>query len=395
MIASRWLAVFVFALYTSLNYLDRQTLAAIAPQLRREFNLSSEDYGWLVAAFSIPYAACAPLAGLLIDRIGLTRGAMVTLGVWSLAAIAAGFTETFWALAVCRVVLGAAEAGGIPAYSKATATYLQPRERSLGAGVNSIGVSLGMAAAPLLAVWVQSQWGWRSAFVFAGALGFLWMPLWLMVSARVPAPVAAAAAKPSATPAAMIRDRALWGLVIANILIMTCYSLWTNWTTELLVQRYGLAPAYVNRTFAWMPPVFASLGGLAGGWIVLKWSGAGVAVQAARNRVMWMAGVALLATSLVPRMPNAALATIVICASFFCCMAMSANLYAIPQDLFGPGRAAFALSAITAGYGAMQTVYSPFVGRMVDRWGFEPVCAITAVAPLAGWLVLKQTERAG
>ncbi len=393
--AGRWLAVGVFALYTSLNYLDRQTLAALAPQLRSEFRLSNEDYGWLLAAFSIPYALFAPLAGLLIDRIGLTRGAFLTLGVWSLAGIATGFTDGFASLVVCRLILGAAEAGGIPAYSKATATYLPPKERSLGAGVNSIGVSLGMAAAPVLAVWVQSQWGWRAAFLAAGVLGFLWIPLWAVVSRRVPAPPAPPAAKGQATPSEMIRDRALWGLVLANILIMTCYSLWTNWTTELLVQRYQLTPAHVNRTFAWAPPVFASLGGVGGGWIAMRLSAAGRAVNEARRMVMLVAAILLLGTALAPRMPDATFATVVICASFFCCMAMSANLYAIPQDLYGPGRAAFALSAITFGYGAMQTVYSPMVGRMVDRYGFEPVCALTALAPMAGWLVLRYTERRG
>ena len=70
----RWVAFGIVTLATGLNYLDRQVLAALAPQIRDEFALSNADYGLLLAAFSITYALSSPLAGYLIDRAGLTRG---------------------------------------------------------------------------------------------------------------------------------------------------------------------------------------------------------------------------------------------------------------------------------------------------------------------------------
>lgn len=392
--SGRWWAVGVFTLYSALNYLDRQTLAALAPQLRTEFSLSNEDYGWLASAFYVAYALCSPAVGLFIDRVGLSRGAMVTLGVWSVAGIATGLTQGFAGLLICRVILGMAEAGGIPAYSKATATYLKPRERSFGAGLNQIGLSLGTMGAPLLAAFIGSIWGWRMAFVFAGALGLLWLPLWKLTASRVPAPPVSPAVRAGVTPSQMTRDRALWGLVIANMLVMMCYGLWIQWTTLFLVDRYGLSQTYVNQHLAWIPPIFATIGGLTGGWVVLKWSAAGRTVGEARMKVMLISAVCIIATAAVPRMPTAELATAVISFSFFFTVAMSANLYAIPQDLFGAERAAFALSAITSGFGAMQTVFQPFTGWLVDRYGFEPVCWIAALTPLAGWFVLRVTERA-
>src|SRR4029077_7107163 len=72
--SQRWFVLSIFVLSSTINYLDRQTLATVAPVLRGELPLPNEEYGWIVAAFSITYAICAPLAGLLIDRIGLHRG---------------------------------------------------------------------------------------------------------------------------------------------------------------------------------------------------------------------------------------------------------------------------------------------------------------------------------
>jgi len=77
----RWLVLSVFVLSSTINYLDRQTLATLAPVLRAELHLSNAQYGWIVSAFSIAYAACAPFAGLLIDRIGLDRENYEILGL--------------------------------------------------------------------------------------------------------------------------------------------------------------------------------------------------------------------------------------------------------------------------------------------------------------------------
>src|SRR5579862_7939238 len=119
----RWLVIGIFFLSSSINYLDRQSLATLAPLLRTEFHLNNTEYGWILAAFSITYAAAAPFAGLLIDRIGLNRGITLAVGLWSLAGMATGFTRGLGSLVACRAWLGIAEAGGIPAAGKAMHEY--------------------------------------------------------------------------------------------------------------------------------------------------------------------------------------------------------------------------------------------------------------------------------
>src|SRR5207248_8374210 len=120
------------------------------------------DYGWIVSAFSITYATCAPLSGLLIDRIGLNRGITLAVGLWSLAALSTGWVRGFGGLLMCRAALGVAEAGGIPAAGKAIQQYLRASERALGNSLNQAGVSLGLILAPAIATWLAVRFDWRA-----------------------------------------------------------------------------------------------------------------------------------------------------------------------------------------------------------------------------------------
>ena len=386
----RWLAAGVLVLSTALSFVDRQVLAALAPLLKDEFHLSNEGYGYIVSAFSLAYAMFAPVAGLLIDRVGLNRGITVVVAFWSVAGVATGLAGGLASLLACRAALGAAESGGIPATAKGFALYLQPRERAMGTALNQVGITLGMMAAPLLVGWLATTYGWRAAFVATGIAGFAWIPLWWVTARRVPVPAPPAESGPATMP---VRDWRLWALAAANILMMTVYSLWMNWTTVFLVSTHGLTLAEANRQFAWVPPVFASLGGLSGGWLSMRWAKAGSGLYAARLRVCVVSAVLLTSTALVPLAPGAGLATALISVSFFMAVAMSANIYAMPLDLFGAGRAAFAVSVLTASYGLMQTVVSPLFGRMIDRYGFGPVCGVAGVLPLASLALLVAVGR--
>ena len=386
----RWFVVGVLVLSTALSFVDRQVLAALAPFLKDHFHLTNEGYGLIVSAFSLAYALVAPAAGLLIDRIGLTTGAAFAVGLWSVAGVATGLVGGLGGLLTCRALLGAAESGGIPATAKGFALYLEPRERAMGTALNQIGITIGMMLAPLLVGGLAAAWGWRAAFVATGLAGFAWVPLWLMTTRHIPArePVGFATSAP-----ALWRDWRLWGLAAANILMMTVYSLWMNWTTVFLVSAHGLDPAVANRRFAWVPPVFASLGGLAGGWMSMRWASRGVGLYPARLRACALGAVLLTSTALVPVVRGALPATALISLSFFAAVAMSANIYAMPLDLFGSSRAAFAVSVLTASYGLMQTVVSPLFGRSIDRYGFGPVCGVCGVLPLVALAVLVAVGR--
>jgi MFS transporter, ACS family, hexuronate transporter len=388
----RWVAIGVFLFSSALNYLDRQMFAALAPSISQEFHLSNEQYGLFISAFSIIYALSSPLVGLFIDRTGLDRGIGFCVGVWSLATMATGWVNSYAGLMISRAVLGSAQSGGVPAAGKSYATYLSPPERSLGTALGQVGISIGLILAPIVAGWMAPRYGWRSAFVIAGAAGFLWIPIWIFTSRRVPKfPVAAGGVKVKV--ADMLRDRQYWGLIIGVCLGMTLYSLWTNWTTKYLVHVFQLSQEAANDRFAWIPPLCGIAGGLSGGSITLRLARRGMQTHSARMYACAFASVMALVTAFVPMAQTAGAATAAIGVSYFFTTWFSVNAYSMPLDIFGAERAAFAIASLTLAYGMIQFFISPAIGRVVDTHGFGPVCVALAFLPLIGTAVLKLTEK--
>jgi MFS transporter, ACS family, hexuronate transporter len=378
----RWLAIGVFILSAVLNFLDRQILAQLAPVLQDDLGLTLVQYGWLISAFSAVYAFSAPVAGWALDRFGLTRGMSWAVGLWSAAGFATGFAQGFWSLVFCRGVLAAGEAAGVPGSGKSHHLYLPPREYALGSAAGQMGLSIGGVLAPPLATWFALNSNWRYSFLVAGALGFLWIPLWRYTARKLP-PVVPDVPGPGARVQArtLLRDPRMAGLFVANILTMTVYSLWLNWTTVFLVRRHGLSLAE-TQWLAGLPPVFLTLGGISGG-LLAWWMIRGHAdAFRGRMRICWAASTLILVNALAPLAPTPQLAMVAICMACFWTVVISVNLYSMPLDLFPGHSVAFAVSLLTAAYGVLQFLISPMIGKLVQDSGFGLVCAITAPASI-------------
>ncbi|MEO7142186.1 MAG: MFS transporter [Bryobacteraceae bacterium] len=384
----RWVAMAVFVLSSSLNYMDRLLLAAAAPLLKHDFQLTNRDYGLILSAVSIAYAISAPLMGLFLDRVGLNLGVSLAVGFWSIAGAATGLVRNFGQLVGSRVTLSAWQAAGIPSTGKASALYLESKELALGAGLNQLGLSIGGIAAPLVMGLLAPRYGWRSAFFVCGTAGFVWIPAWLWMARRTPRQLVSANARQFAV-GDLLRDQRFWGLMAATVFAMTIYTLWSNWTTLYFVESRGMTQGEANRRFAWIPPLFATLGGLGGGALAYRWIRRGVDVLRARLRVCLLSALFILLTAGVPLMPSPGWAAAAISVSYFWSACLSANLYVMPIDLFGPGRAAFGVAALTFSYGLMQAFASPAIGGLVDRFGFASVCGGVAMLPLVAVAILR------
>lgn len=382
---ARWFAVFVFALASTWNYLDRLILSAAAPRIQAEFHLNNTEFGWLISAFSIAYALASPLAGWFLDRAGLETGIIAAVALWSVAAAVCGWTRSFGQLISARVALGAFESAGVPAAGKLNAIYLEPENRAIGAAFTQVGLSLGGVAAPLL---VAGMPGWRQPFFVCAALGILWIPAWI-ATRRTVAPYQPVSPQKHAAGFSILADRRLLLLASANILWMVIYSLWSNWTTIFLTQKYGLVTEAANR-YAWFPPLASTLGGFVGGWLSKRAIARGMNNVAARNRAILFSTIGCFSTVLAPFCPAPLAATAAIACSYFWVTAGSVNLYTIPLDIWGGEQAGSAISALVFAYGLLQTGVSPLIGGLVDRFGFQPVCWLAALPPFAGWLLLRR-----
>jgi ACS family hexuronate transporter-like MFS transporter len=388
-IPARWVVVSIFLISSALNYLDRQILAALAPAIKAEFGLNNEDFGYILSLFSVTYAISSPLAGLFLDRVGLSVGMSIAVAVWSVAAMARGFVTGLPGLMAATAVLGVGESAGIPSTGKAGAVYLEPKERAMGAGLSQIGLSIGSILAPLIAAYFMKNFGWRWAFIVPGAIGFLWIPLWLSFANKAPRqPVAAG---PPIEIRSLLTDRQMIGFVGGNILAMAIYSLWTNWTTVFLTTQFGLPAAEANR-LAPVPHFVAYFGALGGGAISYRLIARGMEPLRARRRTLLICALAMLTTALVPRMPTPLTATLMISVSFFFASGWGVNYYTMPVDAYG-SRAAFAVSLLTMAYGILQIFVSPLIGRTIDQFGFGPVCLVAAITPLLALGVVELTRK--
>ena len=79
----RWWIICLVTIGTILNYLARSSLAVAAPTLKTTFAMSTREYSWVVATFQGAYTVMQPIAGWLLDRLGLRLGfALFAIG-WS------------------------------------------------------------------------------------------------------------------------------------------------------------------------------------------------------------------------------------------------------------------------------------------------------------------------
>lgn len=381
---ARWGVVLFFALSSTWNYLDRLVLSAAAPRVRAEFHLNNTQYGWMLSAFSLTYALASPATGWLLDRLGLEIGIAWAVALWSVSSVLGGLSRGFGQLLGTRAMLGAFESAGVPAAGKLNAAYLEPKNRAIGAAMTQVGLSIAGVAAPLL---VAALPGWREPFFICAAPGILWIPLFLLIRRRVP-PYEAVLPRREAGGLKVLAERRLHILVIANILWMGIYTLWSNWTTAYLTHTFGLTVRAVA-VFAWFPPVASTLGAFAGGWISRRAIVGGAPPVNARVFAACISALGCLVTLAVPVCRSPFTAMLAISASYFWATAGSVNLYTIPVDIWGGKQAGTAIAALVFGYGILQTAISPLIGFIVDHHGYAPACWMVALPPLAAWWMLR------
>jgi MFS transporter, ACS family, hexuronate transporter len=389
----RWVAITIFVFSAVLNYLDRQVLATMVEiwRSRPDFPFTPSDYPHLISAFSIAYAVSALFIGWFIDRVGLNRGATISVAVWAIASVGSGFSHNVHELLLWRSLLGVAEASGVSAVGKAVALYLFPEERAVGSAMGQLGLSLGAGLAPGVTVFFAYQYSWRWTFFAVGILSLAWIPVWL-VTARLIPPIAEAKAEKTGHSFGLLADPKLWALIAANFLSMTLYSLWTNWPPRYLVRVHQLSPQETAK-YTWIIPICGYLGAVLGGSMSWRFIRNGLTPVAARKRVCLISSCFLVGTMFIPLLPNPLWATMGMSLSYFWICAWSANHYTLPIDIYGAGHAAFGVSALIFAYGLMQFVVSGPIGEVIERYGFQPVCFTFAWLPLLSYFLVHLVIR--
>ena len=390
----RWTIVALLFIATTINYVDRQVLGILAPTLSRELHWSETDYGDIVSWFSLAYALGFLVAGRLIDRVGVKRGLGTAVVVWSLAAMAHAFVATAAGFAAVRAALGLGESAIFPGAIKSVAEWFPKRERALAAGLFNAGTNTGAIVAPLLVPVLVLWRGWQWAFLFTGALGLLWLALWIPLYRR---PDSAPdgddrvrtedAARWSWT--ALLGMRQTWAFAVGKLLADPVWWFYLYWLPKFLDAKYGIKLTGIAVGLVAVY-VTADVGSIGGGWLSSALIARGWTVNRARKMAMLAMALLILPTTLAGLAQSAWQAIALVAVAAAAHQAWSANVYTLASDMF-PRSAVGSVVGIGAFTGAMGGVlFQRLVGRLLDANGgsYTPIFVYCGTAYLVAWAII-------
>jgi len=399
----RWLMVGLIFLATVINYVDRQTVSVLKKSISDDLGLSNPEYAAIQNAFLIAYAVSQMLSGRLYDLVGTRLGFTISIVVWSIAAVAHAAARSMTSFAFWRFVLGFGEAGNWPGAAKSIAEWFPPRERALGMGIFNTGAAVGGALSPPLIAWLASSWGWRPTFVITGALGLLWLCLWLLLY-RVPQehpwlgdderayilegqreahPAAAAGRRISWLE--LLGYRQVWAVVVGRFLTDPIWWLYVFWLPSYFQEARGFSLAQVGWS-AWFPFLAAGVGALTGGWASGYLIARGWTIDRARKTVMAAGALLVPAGILAMRAESPYVALVWMGVVLFGFQVWINNLQTLPSDFF-PGSAVASVAGLGGTAAALASVlYNWNTGRVVDLMGYTPVFAAAALLGPLGLL---------
>jgi len=393
-----WIAALLF-LVTVINLVDRLTVSVLAPVITTELGLSNLQFAGLSTWFLVAYAASQGLSGKVFDRFGTRRSFAVSVAIWSVAAMAHAGARGLASLSCFRFILGLGEGGNWPGAAKVIAEWFPIRERAFAMGIVNAASSVGAIVAPPLVVWLQLQFGWRTAFLATGALGFGWLLLWLLLY-RSPEQSAITEAEhalitqdrisssgPTASWRELLRYRQVWAIVLARFLTDPVWWLYITWLPLYLFHVHGFNLKQIG-LFAWVPYVAADAGSLIGGWMSGYLIGLGWTVNRARKAVM-IPGVLLMCAGILAAVAqNPAVALGLIAVVLFGFQMWIGNVQTMPSDFFPESvvGSVAGLGGLGAGVGAILFTLS--TGWVVDHFSYTPILIAAGLLPVLGTLIL-------
>jgi ACS family hexuronate transporter-like MFS transporter len=387
-ISYRWTICALLFVATTINYVDRQVLGILAPTLQRDLHWTESDYGDIVSWFSFAYAFGFLIAGRVIDWIGVRRGLATSVVAWSIAAIGHAFARTAVGFSFARAMLGVSESAIFPGSIKAVAEWFPQKERALATGIFNAGTNTGAILTPLLVPWIALRWGWQWAFVATGALGLLWLALWIPLY-RNP-PLSDASVVVAKVPwVSLFSHRQTWAFIVGKLMADPVWWFYLYWLPKFLDAKYGIKLAQVAAPII-VVYLVADVGSVGGGWTSSALIKRGWSVNRARKATMLAMAVLIMPTTLVSRAPSMWAAVLIVGVAAAAHQAWSANVYTLASDMF-PTSAVGSVVGIGAFAGAMGgVVFQRVTGRVLQANGsdYAPIFVVCGLAYVTAWAII-------
>ena len=377
---------------STINYMDRQTLATISNRITNEFELSEQQFGYVEMAFGLAFATGATVFGLTADRVNVRWLYPIVLLLWSLMGFLTGFVETYLGLLLCRLFLGFFEAGHWPCALKTTHRLLPPESRTLGNSVLQSGTAIGAIVTPLimLQTLTDAPGSWRPVFQIIAAVGAVWSVVWVFSTRSedlAPIPPVQIAADGSGddgdTFFSAVFNRKFLILVVIVIAINACWQLFRVWMPKFLQTGRGYEERSMLMFMFWYNTA-TDVGCISAGLLTRGLHGSGVSIHRSRCIAFGICAMMVALGGLIPWLPAGN-------GLFFVLMLVAAGslglfpcYYTFSQELSARHQ-----GAVTGLLGTIAWVTSapihPFFGHWVDQTksydlGMALVCGLPAVA---------------
>jgi MFS transporter, ACS family, hexuronate transporter len=376
------------------SYIDRNTLALLAPAILRENGLSAEQYGWIISAFSVTYMAANPLWGRWLDRWGLRWGMTAAAALWTIASASHAFVAGFLGFAIARAALGFGEGATFPGGLRTAVQTLPAHLRSRGAALAYSGGSLGAVLTPLIIRPVYEAWDWRGAFLFTGGVGALWVLIWLVLSRRddlrVVPPRDPSPAPPEAGGPSWI-DARLWGYMASYALggLPLAFVLYHG--PIYLDRGLHLTQSEIARVL-WIPPLGWEVGYFLWGWLADRWGRAKDRLGGFR-RLTWLALLLMLPLAATPWVSSYAGTLLLLFWGMFVAGGNVIVSIGYATRVFGPANAGLLAGLGAGSWSALVALAMPWFGRLMDQRRFAEAFGLATVLPVLGFCVWLWVNR--
>jgi len=412
----RWYIIGLIGLATIINYIDRTAINILWPYIHKDFGIAEEDskdaLKLITTFFMIAYALGQTLTGKLMDAIGTRLGFVVAIVGWSISIALHAVAKTLGSFNVFRFFLGLSEAGNWPGAAKSNAEWFPAKERAIAQGIFGAGASLGsVVAAPFIA-YVYVAFGWQMTFVGIGVLGLLWIIPWLIINKNTPDKhpwitkeeqdyILNSSANKATAPVAtdvyswkqLLQFKNTWSIISSRFFIDPVWWMFVTWLPFFLKENFGFDIKQVG-AFAWVPFLFAAIGGLAGGFFSSWQIKNGVAAVKARKNaitigsVIMLVSLAVIAVYLDQLKDQPGVAIALISSTLFGFQFLINNLQTLPSDYFH-GKNVGTVAGMSGTSAVAGTLIVTWLVPVLTKTSYTSFFLLaTAMVPLAWFCIM-------